>query len=293
MQLLIDYFQANPWAFAFACAVLGLMIGSFVNVVAYRLPKMMEREWRQQCRELLESDSKAPAESAPFNLSTPRSRCPECGHPITALENIPVVSYLLLRGRCSACGSRISPRYPLVELACGALGLVVAWHFGLSWQTAAALALSWTLVALTLIDYDHQLLPDDIVLPALWAGLLLSLLPLFAVPRDAIIGAAAGYLSLWSLFQLFKLLTGKEGMGYGDFKLFALFGAWLGWQYLFQIILISSLLGALVGIALILFRGRDRTIPIPFGPYLALAGWISLMWGEPLNRLYLTWAGLA
>lgn len=293
MQLLIDYFRADPWVFVFACALLGLMIGSFINVVAYRLPLMMDREWRQQCRELLETDAQPEPDPAPFNLSTPRSRCPKCGHPITALENIPLISYLFLRGRCSDCGMRIALRYPLVELTCGILGFVVAWHFGFGWQAAAALLLSWTLVALTLIDFDHQLLPDDIVLPTLWAGLLLSLFPLFADTQDAIIGAAAGYLSLWSLFQLFKLITGKEGMGYGDFKLFALFGAWLGWQYLFQIILISSLIGAIVGIALILFRGRDRTIPIPFGPYLAVAGWISLLWGERLNQLYLTWAGLS
>ncbi len=289
---LIDFLRASPWAFHLFCGLLGLAVGSFINVVAHRLPLMMEREWRRQCRELLHPET-PPEEEEPLTLSRPRSRCPHCGHPIGALENIPVISYLLLRGRCAGCGERISIRYPVVELASGLLSLVVAWHFGVGWQTVAALGFTWMLIALTLIDLDHQLLPDQIVLPGLWAGLLLSLVPLFAGTTDAVIGATAGYLFLWSLFQLFKLLTGKEGMGYGDFKLFALFGAWLGWQSLFQIILLSSLVGAVTGIGLILLRGRDRTIPIPFGPYLAVAGWISLLWGEEINRLYLTWAGLA
>ena len=289
---LIQYLQQNPAVFLFFCTLVGLAVGSFLNVVAYRLPIMLDRSWRNECKELLELES-TDKETERFNLSHPHSRCPHCGHRITALENIPVLSYLFLRGRCSECSQSISPRYPVVEAATGILTLVVAWHFGFSWQTAAALPLTWSLIALSLIDFDHQLLPDSIVLPLVWTGLLLSLFSVFSEPQAAIIGAAAGYLSLWGVFQLFKLLTGKEGMGYGDFKLLALFGAWLGWQYLFQVILISSLVGALVGIALIIFRGRDRTIPIPFGPYLATAGWISLLWGEQINHLYLTWAGLA
>jgi len=289
---LIEYLQHNPAVFLFFCTLVGLSVGSFLNVVAYRLPIMLDRSWRNECKELLELES-MDQEAERFNLAHPHSRCPHCGHRITALENIPVLSYLFLRGRCSECSQSISPRYPIVEAATGILTLVVAWHFGFSWQTAAALPLTWSLIALSLIDFDHQLLPDSIVLPLVWAGLLLSLFSVFSEPQAVIIGATAGYLSLWGVFQLFKLLTGKEGMGYGDFKLLALFGAWLGWQYLFQVILISSLVGALVGIALIIFRGRDRTIPIPFGPYLATAGWISLLWGEQINHLYLTWAGLA
>ena len=251
---------------------------------------MLEREWRAQCHELL--DSTPPPEEELFDLARPASRCPHCGHLIRAWENIPVVSYLLLRGRCSDCGKGISLRYPVIEGVTGLLSLIVAWHFGPGWQLLAALTLTWALIALTMIDYDQQLLPDNIVLPLLWLGLLASLWGLFVTPEEAIIGAAAGYLSLWSIFQLFRLITGKEGMGYGDFKLFALFGAWLGWQSLFQIILLSSLVGALVGVAMILFLGRDRSLPIPFGPYLAAAGWISLMWGESINGLYLNWAGL-
>jgi leader peptidase (prepilin peptidase)/N-methyltransferase len=253
---------------------------------------MLERDWQGQCRELL----KLPTEeepTAPFDLIRPRSRCPHCNHKITALENIPVLSYLFLRGRCSECNVSISIRYPIVEFLTALLSVVVAWHFGPTWQTVAALFLTWALIALSLIDIDHQLLPDNIVLPAIWVGLLLSLFTIFTDPKSAILGAVGGYLSLWSIFKLFKLITGKEGMGYGDFKLLALFGAWQGWQFLFQIVLLSSLVGALFGIAMILFRGRDHQQPIPFGPYLATAGWISLLWGEQINNLYLQWAGLA
>ena len=207
-------------------------------------------------------------------------------------ENIPVISFLLLRGRCAACGQPISVRYPIVEATTGLLSLMVAWHFGVSWETVAALFLTWVLIALSLIDFDHQILPDSIVLPTLWLGLILSLFSVFSDAPAAIIGAVAGYLSLWSVFQLFRLITGKQGMGYGDFKLLAMFGAWLGWHSLFQIILLSSLVGAVVGLSLILFMGRDRSIPIPFGPYLATAGWISLLWGEQINSLYINWAGL-
>jgi leader peptidase (prepilin peptidase)/N-methyltransferase len=266
-------------------------VGSFLNVVAHRLPMMMEREWKSQCREILELEEESKS-SPPLTLLRPRSRCPHCGHQITAAENIPIISYLFLKGRCSDCGAKISPRYPLVELVTALLSLLVAWHFGVSWQTAAALPLTWALIAASLIDFDHKLLPDSIVLPALWAGLLINLFGVFTDTHSALIGAMAGYLSLWSIFQFFRLITGKEGMGYGDFKLFALFGAWLGWEYLFQILLLSSLVGAVVGITLIVLRGRDRNIPIPFGPYLATAGWISLLWGDAINQAYLQWAGL-
>ncbi len=253
----------------------------------------MEADWRQQCHDFLDIKNASEASSPYLTLSRPSSSCPHCGHKIRAWENIPLLSWLLLRGKCSECKQPISMRYPVVELTTGLLSLAVALHFGFSWQAAAALPLTWSLIALTLIDFDEQLLPDSIVLPVLWLGLILSLFGIFTDSHSAIIGAVAGYLSLWSVFQLFKLLTGKEGMGYGDFKLFALFGAWFGWQSLIQIILLSSVVGAVVGILLILIRGRDRNIPIPFGPYLAAAGWISLIWGEQINTAYLHWAGLA
>ncbi|MCF6280859.1 MAG: A24 family peptidase [Candidatus Polarisedimenticolaceae bacterium] len=289
---LIQYLQQNEWAFLVTSGLLGLIIGSFLNVVIYRLPIMMQREWEIECREMLGQEQ--PKEiTEPFNLNRPRSRCPQCGHAITAMENIPVFSYLFLKGRCAGCQAKISPRYPLVEAVTGLLSLVVASHFGFGWQAAAAIFLTWLLITLSLIDFDVQLLPDSITLPALWLGLLLSLNGLFADLQSAVIGAAAGYLSLWSVYQLFKLVTGKEGMGYGDFKLLALFGAWLGWQYLPQIILISALVGAIIGVSLILILGRDRNIPIPFGPYLAIAGWIAMLWGDEINRAYLQWSGLA
>ncbi len=288
---LLHYLQLNPVIFLCFCSLIGLSVGSFLNVVAYRLPAMLERDWKSQCRELLELHPED-AEEPLFNLSHPPSNCPKCGHKIRIHENIPIISFLLLRGRCSACSQIISPRYPIVEAVTGLLSLTVAWHFGVTWETAAALFLTWALIALSLIDFDHQILPDSIVLPTLWLGLILSLFDIFTDTQSAIIGAAGGYLSLWSVFQLFKLITGKEGMGYGDFKLLALFGAWFGWQALFQIILISSLVGAVVGLSLILFLGRDKTIPIPFGPYLAAAGWISMLWGEQINNFYIIWAGL-
>lgn len=293
---LIDIFQTTPGLFILLAAVLGLLVGSFLNVVIYRLPVMMQRDWRSQCAELLEVSGE-PAQ-ARFDLTMPRSRCPACSHTITALENIPVISYLVLRGKCSACGVRISPRYPLIEILTGVLSATVAWHFGFGWTAGAALVLTWALIALSFIDVDHQLLPDTITLPFLWIGLALSLViidgdVLFVSSHDAIIGALAGYLSLWSVYMLFKLLTGREGMGHGDFKLLAMFGAWLGWQALPVIILMSSLMGAVLGICMIVIRGRDRNLPIPFGPYLALAGWITLLWGEDISRAYLTFAGLA
>lgn len=271
--------------------VLGCTIGSFLNVVCLRLPKMMERDWRTQCCELLDTPSAEPEEI--FNLAFPPSRCPQCGYTIRAWENIPVVSYLILRGRCSGCHTPISKRYPLVEATCGVLSAIVAWHFGLTWQCAAALGFTWALLALAVIDFDTQLLPDDITLPLLWAGLLLSLGDIFVPLQDAVIGAAAGYMILWCVYWLFKLVTGREGMGYGDFKLLAALGAWFGWQALPQIVLLSSIAGALFGITMIILRGRDRQIPMPFGPYLAAAGWISLLWGREISAWYAGVSGLA
>ncbi len=289
---MIDTMQASPWLFVLSTGVLGLVVGSFLNVVIHRLPRMMQRDWRAQCRELLELPDES-AEPLRFNLLVPRSRCPHCGHGITALENIPLLSYLALKGKCSACGARISPRYPAVELLTALLSMTVAAHFGFGWISAAALVLTWALIALTFIDFDHQLLPDSITLPLLWCGLLLSLSGVFVDSRSAIIGAAAGYLTLWAVYWLFKWVTGKEGMGQGDFKLLALLGAWLGWQALPVVILLSSLVGAAVGLSMVLFLGRDKNIPIPFGPYLTAAGWLALIWGEELTGAYLRLAGLA
>ncbi len=291
---LLHVLQTHPAAALAVAALLGLLVGSFLNVVILRLPRMLERQWRIHCAELqqaLSGEAASPGER--FNLVTPASHCPHCGHRLRAWENIPVLSYLLLRGRCSACGAAISLRYPLVEIATALLSMVVIWHFGLTAAGAAALLLTWALIALSVIDYDHQLLPDDITLPLLWLGLILNSFGLFTDLQSAVIGAVAGYLSLWSVYQLFKWLTGKEGMGYGDFKLLAMLGAWLGWQYLLPIVLLSSIVGAVTGIALILLRGRDRNVPIPFGPYLAVAGWIVLLWGERISQAYLTWMGLA
>jgi leader peptidase (prepilin peptidase)/N-methyltransferase len=265
--------------------VLGLMVGSFLNVVIHRLPKMMEAAWRAEVQGEAGEGEGVVAET--FNLATPRSRCPHCGHPISALENIPVLSYLCLRGKCRACRAPISPRYPLIELAAALLGAAAAWRFGPGVQAAAAALLLWTLLALAMIDLDTQLLPDVITLPLLWGGLLLNLSDRFVPLPQAVIGAMAGYLALWSVYWLFKLATGKEGMGYGDFKLLAALGAWMGWIMLPIIVLISSLVGALVGIALIVFARHGRQIPIPFGPYLAVAGMIALFWGEKINQLYL------
>lgn len=276
--------------------LLGLVIGSFLNVVIYRLPIMMERDWRRQCAELEEREI---AEQPVFNLVVPPSACPDCRRRIRAYENIPVLSWLLLRGRCAGCSKPISPRYPLIELTTAILSAVIATYFGFSWETLAALLFTWTLIALTMIDYDRQWLPDNLTLPLLWAGLLLSLghgavdsQRLFVAPQSAIIGAAAGYLSLWGVFHLFRLVTGKEGMGYGDFKLLAALGAWLGWQALPLIVLLSAVVGAVVGVALIAFRRHQRGKPIPFGPFLAAAGWIALLWGDQLSSAYLAAVGL-
>ena len=278
--------------------IVGLLVGSFLNVVIHRLPIMMERQWQSQAEEILGKQSETAAPQAPYNLVVPRSACPKCGAMITAAQNIPIVSYMFLGGACANCGAKISIRYPLIELLTGVLSAAVAWKFGFTWYCGAALVLTWSLVAASAIDFDHQLLPDDITLPLLWIGLLLSLIPghsffgLPVDPRSSIIGAAVGYVSLWSVYKLFKWATGKDGMGYGDFKLFAALGAWLGWQMLLPIILIAAFSGAVVGIALIVTRGRDRNIPIPFGPYLAAGGWIALLWGDRLLSSYLQISGI-
>lgn len=290
-MLWTEVFIQNPPLLYGSALTLGLIIGSFLNVVILRLPRIMEAGWRRECAEL--SDPAAGSDEPILSLARPPSQCPACGHRIRALENIPILSYVFLRGRCSACQAPISLRYPLIEGLTAVLTLVVVWHFGLSAQTLAALALTWALIALAFIDYDTQLLPDSITIPLLWAGLLLSLFGVFTDPGSAIIGAAAGYLSLWSVFQLFRLATGKEGMGYGDFKLLALFGAWFGWSFLLQIILLSALTGALFGTLLIVTGRHARGAPMPFGPFLAVAGWVCLIWGEPINNLYLRLVGLA
>lgn len=290
---LIHYLQGHAAAAIAVAGILGLLVGSFLNVVILRVPLMLERQWRSHCAELQAGDDgDASAEEEPFNLITPPSHCPKCNHRISARENIPLLSYLLQKGKCTACGTAISPRYPLIEAATAALSMVVIWHFGFNWEGAAALLLTWALIALSVIDFDHQLLPDNITLPFLWLGLGVNLFALFSDLQSAVIGALAGYLSLWSVYQLFKWITGKEGMGYGDFKLLAMLGAWLGWQYILPIILLSSVVGAVTGLALIALRGRDKNIPIPFGPYLAVAGWIVLLWGEQITGAYLTWMGI-
>ncbi len=286
------YLQAHPGVFILCAGILGLLIGSFLNVVIHRLPLMLQAEWRDQCTQLLAGEEEGPTPADELNLIRPRSRCPECGHGITALENVPVISYLCLRGRCSACGTHIPLRYPIVELLGGLMAAGVAWHFGFVPAAAAAMLLGWALIAASFIDFDHQLLPDSITLPLLWLGLGLNLFGTFTTLEAAVIGAIAGYGILWLVFHAFRLLTGKEGMGYGDFKLLAMFGAWLGWHALPAIILLSSLAGAVIGIVLIALGGRERSLPIPFGPYLALAGWIALFWGDELNRAYLQWSGL-
>jgi leader peptidase (prepilin peptidase)/N-methyltransferase len=269
---------------------LGLIVGSFLNVVIHRLPIMLEREWRRDCRQFLGHDAEASdqTESEPsWNLIWPGSHCPHCAKPLAAHENIPLLSFLWLRGRCSACQAAISPRYPAVELLSALLSAVVAHRFGPEVQVLPALLLTWGLLALSFIDAEHQLLPDAITLPMLWLGLLLSVFQVFTDSTAAILGAVAGYLSLWLVYQLFKWLTGREGMGYGDFKLLALLGAWLGWEHLPQIILLSSLVGAVAGLALIALTRRDHRQPIPYGPYLASAGWIALIWGDWINATYL------
>lgn len=268
--------------------ILGLLVGSFINVVIYRLPRQLAATWRRDSQEFLEIEPDSEAVPESLNVVFPASHCPQCGAPIKAIHNIPLLSYLLLRGRCAHCRAAISLQYPLVELVSGLLTLMVVYQFGLTGTTALALVFSWSLLALTGIDFNEQLLPDGITLPLLWLGLLVNVNGLFTSLDSAVIGAAAGYLSLWSVFWLFKLVTGKEGMGHGDFKLLAALGAWLGWQQLLLIVLVSSLVGAVVGLLMVVLLGRDRQIPIPFGPYLAAAGWIALLWGETLTTSYLT-----
>ena len=286
---LTDFLAGNLPAFVFLVFLFSLLIGSFLKVLVYRLPKMMHRDWEMQARDILTLEPANPETT--FNLVLPNSQCPHCGHEIKALENIPLLSWLALGGKCSACRAPISTRYPLVELACGLISAYIAWHFGFTWQTAGMLLLSWSLLALSLIDADHQLLPDDLVLPMLWLGLILNSFNLFTSLPAALWGAVAGYLSLWSVYWLFKLLTGKEGMGHGDFKLLAMLGAWGGWQVLPLTILLSSLAGAVLGVILLKVRNAETSTPLPFGPYLALAGWIALIWGDQITSAYLQIAG--
>jgi leader peptidase (prepilin peptidase)/N-methyltransferase len=309
----MDLVQDSPMVLIGIALAFGLLVGSFLNVVIHRLPLMMEREWRRQSTELVVAEGDRFAVGSPevdaaptsttseetYNLVVPRSACPVCRAPIHAWQNIPIVSYLFLRGRCAACGAHISLRYPIVELLTGVLSAAVVWHFGFTWEAAAALVFTWSLIALSGIDIDHQLLPDSVTLPLLWLGLLISLVEpsaqgwsIPADPRSSIVGAAAGYLSLWGVFHAFRLLTGKEGMGYGDFKLFAAFGAWFGWQMLLLIILVAAFTGAVVGVIMIVLRRQGRDVPIPFGPYLAAAGWIALLWGPQIIERYLHVSGL-
>lgn len=299
------YLQQSPCVFAGFVFVLSLAIGSFLNVVIYRLPVMLENEWREQAHEFLEFEQKeaqqknaeqpllddsttstTEAEKELFNLAFPNSRCPNCEHEIKPWENIPVISYLFLGGKCSQCKNKISIRYPVIELATALLSALVALHFGFGWQAAAVLPLTWALVVLTMIDFDHQILPDNITLPLLWIGLLINVNGLFVPLSEAVIGGVAGYMVLWMVYWIFKIVTGKEGMGYGDFKLLALLGAWMGWQALPLIIILSSFVGAFVGICLIVVLGRDKNIPIPFGPYLSAAGFIALLWGDQILEQY-------
>ena len=290
LDLFVSLFEQQPVFYLATLFVLGAVVGSFLNVVIYRLPVMMEREWRSDCLEFLEQPAEAEREK--FNLYTPPSRCGKCGHRISALENIPIFSYLVLGGKCSSCKTRISPQYPLVELFTALVSVLVGWQFGVSVQAAAALAMTWSLIGLAGIDIDHKLLPDNITLPLLWLGILLSLFDVFVDLETSVIGAMAGYLSLWSVFVLFKFITGKEGMGHGDFKLLAAFGAWLGWKPLLVVILTSSVVGACIGILMIMLRRTERETQIPFGPYLAAAGWMTLLWGEDLMRFYFSLFGL-
>ena len=291
MQQFEIIFQSSPELLIFLIFIIGLLVGSFLNVVIYRLPVMMNSGWKKECTEYLGLEE-TESNKAPFNLMVPLSRCPDCCTAIKPYQNIPVISYLLLRGKCSQCKSHIALRYPLIEAFTGIASAIVAFQFSYSLELLFALFLTWSLIALSFIDIDHQLLPDSITLPVLWLGLFLSLFAIYTDTHSSIIGAIAGYLSLWTVYQLFKLATGKEGMGYGDFKLLALFGAWLGWQYIPLIILLSSLVGAVIGISMILLSKKDKNTPIPFGPYLAAAGWLALLWGDEINRLYLNTLGL-
>jgi leader peptidase (prepilin peptidase)/N-methyltransferase len=288
---LLELLQSSNAFLLLTVGLVGLMAGSFLNVVIYRLPIMMERGWRRECLEFLEQDS-GTEKVEKFTLSHPHSSCPKCNAAITALQNIPVLSYLFLRGKCANCKAGISARYPVIEMVTALLSLAVAAHFGYGLETISALILTWCLICLTMIDYDTQLLPDSITLPLLWCGLFLSLENIFVDSHSSIIGAIAGYLSLWSIYHLFRIVTGKEGMGFGDFKLLAVLGAWLGWQMLPIIIIISSLVGAIVGTLLLITQKQQRGTPIPFGPFLAAAGWITLLWGNQISEQYFILSGL-
>ena len=291
---MVEVFTESPILFIAVVFAFCLVIGSFLNVVIYRLPIMMERDWREQCQAMLDSPPESEIPKGRFDLVVPHSSCPSCGAAIRAWQNIPVISYLFLGGKCANCKASISARYPVVELMTAILAAICAWHFGVGWEALMAIVLTLALVPIAMIDADTQLIPDSIVLPLMWIGLAMSLwhpMPgaetLFIAPHDAIVGAMAGYLSLWTVYQLFKLVTGKEGMGYGDFKLLAAFGAWLGWQHLHIIILMSAVVGAIVGIAIMVFKKHDRSVPIPFGPYLAAAGWITMLWGDTIQKAYI------
>jgi leader peptidase (prepilin peptidase)/N-methyltransferase len=287
--MLLLEFLASPLALLPCALLLGVIVGSFLNVLIHRLPIMLDRDWTTQSRAMLglPPEPKGPV----YNLLLPHSECPRCTHKIRAWENIPVVSYLMLRGKCAECRAKISLRYPLVELATGILSAFVVYHFGLSWQAGAFLVLTWGLLAMSLIDADHQLLPDVLVLPLLWLGLIVNGQGLFTDLYAALWGAVAGYLSLWLVYWAFKLITGKEGMGYGDFKLLAMLGAWGGWQILPLTILLSSLVGAVLGVVMLKMRNAQTSTPIPFGPYLAIAGWIALLWGDQITTSYMQFAG--
>ncbi|WP_426206707.1 prepilin peptidase [Pseudomonas sp. TWP3-1] len=285
-----EFLSLYPLAFTLTALVLGLVVGSFLNVVIWRLPKMLEREWRQQAQDVLGLPGETPLPT--YNLMLPHSQCPHCGHRIRAWENIPVLSYVLLRGRCSSCAAPISKRYPLTELACGLLSAFIAGHLGFGWPAGWLIVLTWGLLAMSLIDTEHQLLPDVLVLPLLWLGLIVNSFGLFASLHDALWGAVAGYMALWSVFWLFKLITGKDGIGHGDFKLLALIGAWGGWQILPLTILLSSLVGAVIGVIFLRLREQKTSTPIPFGPFLAIAGWIALLWGGQITGFYWQFVGL-
>jgi leader peptidase (prepilin peptidase) / N-methyltransferase len=283
-MLILEALQTTPWFFYAAITFTGLAVGSFLNVVIYRLPVILEKEWTHQCQEFLEQEV---SEQKKFNLAFPASTCPKCKHEIRFWENIPVLSYLFLQGKCASCKTHISVQYPIVEASTAILSIIVAHHFGVSWQTVAALMLTWSLIALTMIDVHKQLLPDNITLPLLWLGIICNMSGLFTDLESSVKGAIFGYLALWSIYHLFKIVTGKEGMGYGDFKLLGALGAWMGWKVLPIIIVLSSFVGAVIGIAMIVFTRHDKSVPIPFGPYLAIAGGITLLWGDAITKAWL------
>ncbi len=285
---IFDVLRHEQWLFYTAIVFFSLCVGSFLNVVIYRLPVILERDWRQQCQEFLEIETTEKQQVEKFNLAVPASTCPHCGHKIRIWENIPLISYLALGGKCSACKTPISIQYPAIEAVTALMSVAVAWKFGVSVQTIGALVFSWTLIALTMIDVHKQLLPDNLTLPLLWLGLIFALFDTFTSLNSAVVGAIAGYLVLWTVFQIFKLVTGKEGMGFGDFKLLAALGAWMGWTMLPQIVLVSSVVGAIAGSIMLVIGRTRRQQPIPFGPYLAVAGWIALLWGNEINQAYLT-----